>query len=104
MPPANPRGERHSPAGHSDGRVRRNLTPGSDPGPPPPSKLGDTAFAVAHVLALVAVFVYGLVALIGGNIPRFALVGGGLVVYYFLVLQKPVKNEIARRREGRPKR
>jgi hypothetical protein len=65
------------------------------------SKLGDTAFAIAHVLALIAVFIYGLVALIAGNTPRFAFVMGGLLVYYVLVLHKPVKKEIARRRAGR---
>jgi hypothetical protein len=67
------------------------------------TKLGDTVFAVAHMLALAAVFIYGLVALVRGNRPRFAVVMGGLVLYYFLVLHKPVKKEIARRREGRPR-
>src|SRR5512136_150954 len=104
MPPAGPSGEGHPPVDHSRGRVRRDLIPGQGPGPRPPSKLGDTVFAVAHMLALIAVFIYGLVALIGGNTPRFALVMGGLTLYYFLVLHKPVKNEIARRREGRPRR
>jgi len=64
-------------------------------------KLGDTIFAVAHLLALIAVFLYGAVALLRGNYARFALVMGGLAVYYVLVLHKPVRKEIARRRAGR---
>ncbi len=65
------------------------------------SKLGDTLFAVVHLLALIAVFLYGVVALVRGNRGRFAIVMAGLVVYYFVVLHKPVRKEIARRRAGR---
>ena len=67
------------------------------------SKLGDTLFAIVHVLALVAVFLYGVVALIRGNRGRFGVVMAGLIVYYFVVLHKPVRKEIARRRAGRPR-
>ncbi len=65
------------------------------------SKLGDTVFAVVHLLALVAVFLYGVVALVRGNRGRFGVILAGLVFYYVLVLHKPVKKEIARRRAGR---
>lgn len=64
-------------------------------------KLGDTIFSIVHLLAIIAVFLYGVVALIGGNTARFALVMGGLAVYYVLVLHKPMRKEIARRRAGR---
>jgi hypothetical protein len=65
------------------------------------SKLADTVFAVFHVFALAAVFVYGIVALIGGNTLRFGIVMAGLAVYYALVLHVPVKEEIARKRASR---
>jgi len=103
MPPAGPSSGKRPPAAHSRGRAGRDPISGKDPGPRTRSKLGDTVFAVVHVLALVAVFLYGLVALIGRNPARFALVMGGLGLYYVLVLHAPVKKEIARRREGRPK-
>lgn len=64
-------------------------------------KLGDTIFSIVHLLAIIAVFLYGVVALIGGNTARFALVMGGLAVYYVLILHKPMRKEIARRRAGR---
>jgi hypothetical protein len=73
------------------------------PTPPaaPRSKLGDTLFAIVHVLALIAVFVYGVVALLQKNTGRFAVVLGGLVLYYFLVLHKAVRKEIERKRKLR---
>jgi len=77
------------------------MTPRKSPGPPPPPKLADTLFSVFHVLALAAVFIYGVVALIGGNTLRFGIVMAGLAVYYALVLHAPVKKEIARKRAGR---
>jgi hypothetical protein len=61
-------------------------------------KLGDTIFAIVHVIALIAVFIYGLVGLIQHNTRRFAVVCGGLVLYYFLVLHKAVSKEIDRKR------
>ncbi len=64
----------------------------------PPAKLGDTIFAVVHVLALMAVFIYGLIALVQGNTSRFAVVMAGLVLYYALVLHKAVVKEIRRKR------
>jgi Flp pilus assembly protein TadB len=71
------------------------------PTPPasPRSKLGDTVFAIVHVLALIAVFIYGVVALVQRNTGRFAVVMGGLVLYYFLVLHKAARKEIHRKRQ-----
>jgi hypothetical protein len=64
-------------------------------------KIGDTIFSIIHLLALIAVFLYGVVALVRTNYARFALVMGGLALYYAIVLHKPVRKEIARRRAGR---
>jgi hypothetical protein len=71
------------------------------PTPPaaPRSKLGDTIFAIVHVIALIAVFIYGVIGLIQRNTGRFAVVMGGLVLYYFLVLHKAVRKEIDRKRK-----
>ena len=64
----------------------------------PRSKLGDTIFALFHVLALTALAVFAVIDLIQGNATRFGVVGGGLILYYLLVLRKPVLKEIERRR------
>jgi hypothetical protein len=63
------------------------------------SKLGDTLFAIVHLLALVGLVIYALVALIQGNALRFAVLMGGLALYYILVLHKPVRREIDRKRK-----
>ena len=63
------------------------------------SKLGDTIFAVVHLLLIIAVFVYGIVALVQGNVLRFIVVAAGMAVYYFLVLHKAVLKEIDRKRK-----
>ena len=55
-------------------------TPTPAAGPPP--KFGDTIFAVVHVLALLAILVYGFVGLVQGNTGRFVVVMAGLVLYY----------------------
>jgi small-conductance mechanosensitive channel len=70
------------------------------PTPPagPRSKLGDTIFAVAHVLALIAVLIYGIIGLAQRNTARFAVVIAGLVLYYVLVLHKAMVKEIHRKR------
>jgi p-aminobenzoyl-glutamate transporter AbgT len=62
------------------------------------SPLGDTIFAIVHLLLLIAILVYGLVSLVLGNSRRFVVIMGCLVLYYFLVLHKPVFKEIERRR------
>jgi hypothetical protein len=78
---------------------RRKLTPGQSPEPRPPSKLGDSIFAVFHLLLLAAIVVYAFIGLFQGNTLRFAVILAGLVLYYFLVLHKPVMKEITRKRE-----
>lgn len=62
------------------------------------SKLGDTIFALVHVLALAAFVVLAVIDLVRGNTTRFGVIAGALVLYYVLVLHKPVAKEIERRR------
>jgi len=68
-------------------------TPADDSG----GKIGDTIFAIVHVLALLAVFVYGLVGLVQGNTGRFIVIMAGLALYYALVLHGAVVKEIRRK-------
>ena len=62
------------------------------------SKLGDTLFAVFHLLALAALAVLAVIDLVRGKTTRFVVIAGALVLYYFFVLRKPVLKEIERRR------
>jgi hypothetical protein len=64
----------------------------------PKAKLGDTIFALFHVLALAALVVLAVIDLIHGNTTRFGVIAGALILYYVLVLHKPVVREIDRRR------
>jgi len=67
----------------------------------PPSKkspLGDTVFAIVHLLILSAIVVYAVVSLVLGNTVRSALLLGCLILYYVLVLHGPLTKEIQRRR------
>jgi len=63
------------------------------------SKLGDTIFSLFHLFALIAIAVYAVLVLVQGNALRFAVIMAGLVLYYFLVLRKPLLKEIDRRRK-----
>lgn len=64
-------------------------------------KLGDTIFAVFHLLLLITVAVYAIIGLVQGNTMRFAVIMAGLVLYYFIVLRKAVFKEIDRKRKLR---
>jgi Ca2+/Na+ antiporter len=61
--------------------------------------MGDWVFAFFHLFLLIGIVAYALYALIQGKTLRFGLIVVCLIVYYFLVLHKPVKTEIKRRRE-----
>lgn len=67
----------------------------------PRSRLGDTIFALAHVALLVGAVIIAVAALLRGNTWRSLLIACCLAVYYFWILDKPVRAEIARRRELR---
>jgi uncharacterized membrane protein len=66
--------------------------------PPKKSPFGDTIFAIVHLLLLIAILVYAIVLLVLGNARRSVVILGCLVLYYALVLHKPVFKEIERRR------
>ena len=55
-------------------------------------------FAFLHLILVIGVAVYALIALFTGNYMRFSLIAACLAVYYLLVLHKPVKNEIKRKK------
>ncbi|MGD0782647.1 MAG: hypothetical protein ABSA30_07295 [Candidatus Aminicenantales bacterium] len=65
------------------------------------SRLGDTAFALFHLALIAVIAVYAVVSLVQGNTWRFLVILCGLAIYYFLVLDKPVRAEIERRRRLR---
>jgi hypothetical protein len=65
------------------------------------SKLGDTIFAVFHLLLLITIVVYAIIGLVQRNTMRFAVIMAGLVLYYFFVLHKAVLKEIDRKRKLR---
>jgi len=57
----------------------------------------DTIFAFVHLIVLIGILAYAIVALAAGNAVRGVLILAFLAVYYLLVLHKPVLKEIARR-------
>jgi len=65
------------------------------------SKTGDLVFALFHLAVLIAILVYGLVGLLHRNIWRFGVIAAGLGLYYFFVLHKGVREEIARRKKSK---
>lgn len=61
--------------------------------------MSDLVFAIFHLLLLLGVLGYAFIALFHGNYLRFLLIIAGLAAYYFLVLHKPVRKEIERKRK-----
>lgn len=59
----------------------------------------DYIFAFFHLILLLGVFGYAVASLLEGNVLRFTLISVCLVGYYFLVLHKNVRKEIARKRK-----
>jgi len=69
--------------------------------PSPPEKkspLGDTIFAIVHLILLIAILIYAIVSLVLGNARRSVVLLACLILYYALVLHKPFVKEIERRR------
>ncbi|MFP4081539.1 MAG: hypothetical protein ACLFVG_02155 [Candidatus Aminicenantes bacterium] len=62
----------------------------------------DWIFAFFHLFLLLAVLAYAVYSLLQGNILRFVVVVVLLTGYYFLILHKPVKREIERKRRKHP--
>ena len=63
----------------------------------------DWIFAFFHLFLLIALVAYAFLSLIQGNTLRFVFIIVLLTGYYFLVLHKPVKKEIERKRKTKPK-
>jgi hypothetical protein len=63
--------------------------------------MSDWIFAFVHLFLLIAIIVYALVSLAQGNTFRFGLIAVCLIIYYLVVLHKPVKREIERRRKNK---
>jgi hypothetical protein len=59
----------------------------------------DWIFAFFHLFLLIGLVVYAFFSLFQGNTLRFFFIMVLLVGYYFLVLHKPVRKEIERRRK-----
>ncbi len=62
---------------------------------------GDTVFALVHLALLAGAVIAAVLALLKGNTWRFLVIACALLVYYFAVLDKAVRQEIARRRSLR---
>lgn len=63
--------------------------------------MSDWIFAFFHLFLLIGIIIYAFVALVQGNTFRFGLIMICLIGYYFLVLHKPVKREIERRKKSK---
>jgi len=61
--------------------------------------MSDTVFAIFHLVVLLGILGYSLVSIVRGNVARGGLILVLLAVYYFLVLHKAVRKEIARKRK-----
>lgn len=66
-----------------------------------PNRAADTLFALFHLAMIVVVIGYAVLSLARGDTWRFLVVAACLAIYYFLVLDVPVRREIARRRNLR---
>jgi hypothetical protein len=66
-----------------------------------PSRLGDTLFALFHLALLAGAAGAAVLSLLKGNTWRFLLITCCLGIYYFMVLDKPVRKERARRKSLR---
>lgn len=66
--------------------------------------MGDLIFAFFHLILLIGIIAYAVFSLIQGNTFRFGLIAVCLLAYYFIVLHKPVKMEIRRKRAEKKNR
>ncbi len=62
--------------------------------------MADWIFAFFHLFLLLGVVIYAFISLlVHGNVLRFGLIAGCLIIYYIFVLHKPVRKEIERKRK-----
>jgi len=59
--------------------------------------MSDTIFAIVHLFVLLGILGYAVLSIVRGNTARGGLILVLLAVYYFLVLHKAVRKEIARK-------
>jgi hypothetical protein len=59
--------------------------------------MSDTIFAIVHLFVLLGVLGYAVLSIVRGNVARGGLILVLLAVYYFFVLHKAVRKEIARK-------
>jgi hypothetical protein len=59
--------------------------------------MSDTIFSIVHLFVLLGVLGYAVLSIVRGNVARGGLILVLLAVYYFLVLHKAVRKEIARK-------
>jgi hypothetical protein len=59
--------------------------------------MSDTIFAIVHLFVLLGVLGYSVVSIVRGNVARGGIILVLLLIYYFLVLHKAVRKEIARK-------
>jgi hypothetical protein len=59
--------------------------------------MSDTIFAIVHLFVLLGLLGYSVLSIVRGNVARGGLILVLLAVYYFLVLHKAVRKEIARK-------
>lgn len=65
--------------------------------------MGNTLFAIFHLLLVLGAVGLSFYYLFAGNTFRFTIMAACLLLYYFLVLHKAVKNEIERIRKLKKK-
>ena len=63
--------------------------------------MSDTLFALVHLVVLLGILAYAVGSCFTGHAARGVLILVLLVIYYFLVLHRAVRKEIARRRGAR---
>ncbi|MCK4430066.1 MAG: hypothetical protein KAW19_02075 [Candidatus Aminicenantes bacterium] len=63
--------------------------------------MSDWIFAFFHLFLLIGVVLYAFYNLFQGNTLRFGIIIISFIGYYFLVLHKPVKKEIERKRKNK---
>jgi len=63
--------------------------------------MSDWIFAFFHLFLLIGVVLYAFYSLFQGNTLRFGIIIISFIGYYFLVLHKPVKKEIERKRKNK---
>jgi hypothetical protein len=59
--------------------------------------MSDTIFAIVHLFVLLGLLGYSVLSIVRGNVARGGLILVLLAFYYFLVLHKAVRKEIARK-------